>query len=74
MFAAASSSPGVCLQGILCRNRTHGWRPGLYLLDYARATPVRFAGEEIAKCPSCSLFVRVIYDPQDFQQPAGLEA
>ncbi|KAI7840052.1 hypothetical protein COHA_006183 [Chlorella ohadii] len=32
------------------------------------------AGEEIAKCPSCSLYVRVIYDPQDFQQPAGLEA
>lgn len=24
------------------------------------------AGEEIAKCPSCSLFVRVIYDPADF--------
>ncbi|KAL4423489.1 hypothetical protein ABPG77_003622 [Micractinium sp. CCAP 211/92] len=29
------------------------------------------AGEEVAKCPSCSLYVRVIYDPADFQeQPA----
>lgn len=32
-----------------------------------------FAGEEVAKCPSCSLYVRVIYDPEDFQQPAGEE-
>ncbi|KAI3433930.1 hypothetical protein D9Q98_003732 [Chlorella vulgaris] len=32
------------------------------------------AGEEIAKCPSCSLFVRVIYDPQDFQQPTAVAA
>lgn len=29
------------------------------------------AGEEVANCPSCSLYVRVIYDPADFQQPAG---
>ena len=26
------------------------------------------AGEEVAKCPSCSLYVKVIYDPQDFQE------
>ncbi len=39
-----------------------------------RVHPVPVAGEEIAKCPSCSLYVRVIYDPQDFQQPAGVEA
>lgn len=26
------------------------------------------AGEEVAKCPSCSLYVRVIYDPADFQE------
>ncbi|RIB21940.1 hypothetical protein C2G38_2014578 [Gigaspora rosea] len=25
-------------------------------------------GEEIARCPSCSLMVRVIYDPDDFQE------
>ena len=25
-----------------------------------------YDGEEIAKCPSCSLIVRVIYDPEDF--------
>ena len=25
------------------------------------------SGEEIASCPSCSLFVRVIYSPEDFQ-------
>ncbi|CAB4401504.1 zf-CSL-domain-containing protein [Rhizophagus irregularis] len=24
-------------------------------------------GEDIARCPSCSLMVRVIYDPEDFQ-------
>jgi len=24
-------------------------------------------GEDIARCPSCSLIVRVIYDPDDFQ-------
>ncbi|KAJ3145940.1 Diphthamide biosynthesis protein 3 [Geranomyces variabilis] len=23
-------------------------------------------GEEIARCPSCSLIIRVIYDPDDF--------
>jgi len=28
------------------------------------------AGEEIATCPSCSLIIRVIYDPDDFQ-PSG---
>ena len=26
------------------------------------------AGEEVATCPSCSLIVRVIYDPEDFDQ------
>ena len=25
------------------------------------------AGEEVATCPSCSLIVKVIYDPDDFQ-------
>lgn len=25
-------------------------------------------GEEIGKCPSCSLIIRVIYDPEDFQE------
>ncbi|KAJ3275546.1 Diphthamide biosynthesis protein 3 [Borealophlyctis nickersoniae] len=24
-------------------------------------------GEEIARCPSCSLIIRVIYDPEDFE-------
>lgn len=28
------------------------------------------AGEDIAKCPSCSLYIAVVYDPADFQQPA----
>jgi len=23
-------------------------------------------GEEVARCPSCSLIIRVIYDPEDF--------
>lgn len=27
------------------------------------------AGEEIAHCPSCSLVICVIYDPDDFKQP-----
>jgi diphthamide biosynthesis protein 3 len=26
-------------------------------------------GEEVARCPSCSLIIRVIYDPEDFQPP-----
>ena len=24
-------------------------------------------GEEIAKCPGCTLYITVIYDPEDFQ-------
>lgn len=24
------------------------------------------SGEEVARCPSCSLYVRVIYNPEDF--------
>ncbi|XP_029122019.1 diphthamide biosynthesis protein 3 [Elaeis guineensis] len=27
------------------------------------------AGEEIARCPSCSLFITVIYNPEDFADP-----
>lgn len=26
-------------------------------------------GEEIARCPSCSLYITVVYDPEDFQDP-----
>ncbi|XP_010913741.1 diphthamide biosynthesis protein 3-like [Elaeis guineensis] len=26
-------------------------------------------GEEIARCPSCSLFITVIYNPEDFADP-----
>eukprot|EP00890_Picochlorum_soloecismus_P002629 jgi/Picsp_1/3367/NSC_06205-R1_diphthamide biosynthesis protein 3 len=26
------------------------------------------AGEEIARCPSCSLYVQVIYDPAEFAE------
>lgn len=29
------------------------------------------AGEEIAHCPSCTLVVRVIYDPEDFAKDAS---
>ena len=29
------------------------------------------AGEEVAKCPSCSLYVRVIYDPEEFAAAAA---
>mmetsp|Transcript_68890 Transcript_68890/g.139697 ORF Transcript_68890/g.139697 Transcript_68890/m.139697 type:complete len:85 (+) Transcript_68890:113-367(+) len=25
------------------------------------------AGEDIARCPSCSLYITVIYNPEDFQ-------
>eukprot|EP00884_Botryococcus_braunii_P001996 jgi/Botrbrau1/11798/Bobra.0224s0005.1 len=25
------------------------------------------AGEEIARCPSCSLYITVIYNPEDFR-------
>jgi len=28
-----------------------------------------YDGEEIARCPSCSLIIRVIYDPEDFTPP-----
>ncbi|KAI9184096.1 Diphthamide biosynthesis protein 3 [Blastocladiella emersonii ATCC 22665] len=27
-----------------------------------------FDGEEVATCPSCSLIIRVIYDPDDFER------
>ncbi|KAI9218363.1 diphthamide biosynthesis protein 3 [Blastocladiella britannica] len=27
-----------------------------------------FDGEEVATCPSCSLVIRVIYDPDEFQR------
>ncbi|KAL9644544.1 hypothetical protein ABK040_009408 [Willaertia magna] len=30
-------------------------------------------GDEIAHCPSCSLVVRVIYDPEDFQVEQEVE-
>jgi hypothetical protein len=28
-------------------------------------------GEEIAHCPSCSLVIRVVYNPADFQSANG---
>ncbi|KAI8872196.1 Diphthamide biosynthesis protein 3 [Ramicandelaber brevisporus] len=28
-----------------------------------------FSGEDVARCPSCSLLLRVIYDPADFEPP-----
>nr|CAG4716080.1 unnamed protein product [Naegleria fowleri] len=31
-------------------------------------------GEEIAHCPSCSLVIRVIYNPEDFKQSEEEEA
>ena len=27
-----------------------------------------YDGEEIARCPSCSLIIRVIYNPEDFER------
>ncbi|KAG0586524.1 hypothetical protein M758_2G075600 [Ceratodon purpureus] len=27
-------------------------------------------GEEIARCPSCSLYITVVYNPEDFQDSA----
>ncbi|KAJ1953457.1 Diphthamide biosynthesis protein 3 [Linderina pennispora] len=31
------------------------------------------AGEDVAKCPSCSLIIRVIYDPDEFLPGDGEE-
>ena len=31
------------------------------------------AGEEVATCPSCSLIVKVIYDPDDLPEPPSVE-
>eukprot|EP00892_Ulva_mutabilis_P008530 jgi/Ulvmu1/6049/UM027_0027.1 len=28
-------------------------------------------GEEVARCPSCSLIIRVIYDPEDFESSSN---
>eukprot|EP00295_Goniomonas_pacifica_P017502 CAMPEP_0175871238 /NCGR_PEP_ID=MMETSP0107_2-20121207/37019_1 /TAXON_ID=195067 ORGANISM="Goniomonas pacifica, Strain CCMP1869" /NCGR_SAMPLE_ID=MMETSP0107_2 /ASSEMBLY_ACC=CAM_ASM_000203 /LENGTH=90 /DNA_ID=CAMNT_0017189585 /DNA_START=42 /DNA_END=314 /DNA_ORIENTATION=- len=28
-----------------------------------------YDGEEVATCPSCSLIIRVIYSPEDFERP-----
>ena len=37
--------------------------------DLFQITPAELAaGEDIARCPSCSLFVAVVYDPEDFKQ------
>ncbi|KAI8910108.1 hypothetical protein EDD86DRAFT_204552 [Gorgonomyces haynaldii] len=30
-------------------------------------------GEEVAHCPSCSLIVQVVYDPQDFMSEEEIE-
>ncbi|GAQ79681.1 hypothetical protein KFL_000350350 [Klebsormidium nitens] len=30
-------------------------------------------GEEIARCPSCSLYITVIYNPEDFEEPPATE-
>lgn len=41
--------------------------------DLFQITPKELAnGEEIARCPSCTLVVRVIYDPDDLP-PKGKE-
>lgn len=34
------------------------------------------AGEEIARCPSCSLYITVVYDPEDYEdaQPPSSSA
>ncbi|KAI8921688.1 hypothetical protein BC831DRAFT_515107 [Entophlyctis helioformis] len=29
------------------------------------------AGDEVATCPSCSLILKVVYDPDDFQDGDG---
>jgi len=31
------------------------------------------SGEDVATCPSCSLLLKVIYDPQDFQSDENKE-
>ncbi|RDD42332.1 DPH3-like protein [Trichoplax sp. H2] len=31
-------------------------------------------GEDIARCPSCSLIIRVIYDPEDFTYEKQLKS
>lgn len=41
---------------------------GSFLANYPWL--LRRAGEEIAHCPSCSLYVKVIYDPEDFSDAA----
>lgn len=45
-----------------------GWRRPL-LAD--RHQEDLYDGEEIARCPSCSLTIRVIYNPEDFVPPEG---
>jgi diphthamide biosynthesis protein 3 len=30
-------------------------------------------GEDVAKCPSCSLRIRIIYDPDDIEERFGKE-
>uniref|UniRef100_A0A6B2LUZ5 Diphthamide biosynthesis protein 3 n=1 Tax=Arcella intermedia TaxID=1963864 RepID=A0A6B2LUZ5_9EUKA len=31
------------------------------------------SGNDIAKCPSCSLLLKVLYDPEDFVEESGEE-
>eukprot|EP00898_Chlorokybus_atmophyticus_P006041 jgi/Chlat1/6438/Chrsp45S05947 len=32
------------------------------------------AGEEIARCPSCTLYITVIYNPEDFDDEPSVKA
>ncbi|KAJ3153553.1 Diphthamide biosynthesis protein 3 [Geranomyces variabilis] len=56
---------------------------GIEAMDYDKETKTYYypcpcgdkedlqAGEEIARCPSCSMITRVIYDPDDFGDDLG---
>lgn len=59
-------------RGRRCRGMLPSQSPGtacqhLCLPCSRCSVPALHAGEEIAHCPSCSLYVKVIYDPEDFQ-------
>lgn len=57
-----SWGPNACSENLVCHFRE--------LFGENKNTCLAPAGEEIAHCPSCSLYIKVIYDPEDFSEAA----
>lgn len=43
------------------------WTVDIFVLTFFSIQDELRDGEDVARCPSCSLIIRVIFDPDDFQ-------